>query len=240
MNRDRAQKNIYESKQTGAAQIVNHAKLPTREKLIADCLKAQAGDTAARSRVIEGTCRMAYKIAEHYYILWAPKLPASASFDDVFQAALEGLCVAVDKYRPETGCAFTTCATPWIRNYIQRRGIYPLLSSLKVPERLVTSAVNTDDPILGMNDCSIELDKFSNDGTHLGSKLVDSCNLEEEAIGRLAGEELCDELRGIDERLPLIARLVGDGHTTDHAALHFGVTGQRVRMLLAQAAEAMA
>lgn len=81
------------------------------EKVLAR--RAQDGDEAARQRMIESNLRLVVKIARRYVNGSLPLL-------DLIEEGNLGLIHAVKKFDPERGFRFSTYATWWIRQTIER------------------------------------------------------------------------------------------------------------------------
>ena len=75
--------------------------------------RALLGDEAARQRMIESNLRLVVKIARRYINRGLPLL-------DVIEEGNLGLIHAVKKFDPERGFRFSTYATWWIRQSIER------------------------------------------------------------------------------------------------------------------------
>lgn len=72
-----------------------------------------AGDDAARARMIESNLRLVVKIAKRYMNRGLP-------FLDLIEEGNLGLIKAVEKFKVSKGCRFSTYATWWIRQSIER------------------------------------------------------------------------------------------------------------------------
>lgn len=75
--------------------------------------RAKAGDEVARQQMIESNLRLVVSIAKHYQNRGVP-------FLDLIEEGNLGLMHALEKYDPERGFRFSTYATWWIRQAIER------------------------------------------------------------------------------------------------------------------------
>ena len=87
--------------------------LLSQEELNELIVKAHNGDAEARNIIFESNMRLVSSIAGKF-------LGSSLEFQDLQQEGYIGLMKAIDKYQPDKGFRFSTYATWWIRQSIQR------------------------------------------------------------------------------------------------------------------------
>ena len=96
---------------------VRRTKLFTAEEEFACAMQVRAGDFAARQSMIEHNLRLVVSIAKAYAGRGVP-LP------DLIEEGNLGLMHAIEKFEPERGFRFSTYATWWIRQSVDRALMY--------------------------------------------------------------------------------------------------------------------
>lgn len=108
---------------------IGYSPLLSAEEEVHYARLAQKGDDAARKRMIESNLRLVVKIARRY-------MNRGLAFLDLIEEGNLGLIHAVEKYDPERGFRFSTYATWWIRQTIER-GLMNQTRTIRLPIHVV-------------------------------------------------------------------------------------------------------
>jgi len=92
---------------------IGYESLLTKEEEVSLSKAALKGDQLARERLINGNLRLVVKIARTY-------LHRGLLLSDLIEEGNIGLMHAVEKFKPDLGFRFSTYATWWIRQAIER------------------------------------------------------------------------------------------------------------------------
>jgi RNA polymerase nonessential primary-like sigma factor len=108
---------IFDEPQVDVTQLylneIGQAPLLTAEEEVALARRIAAGDFAARQTMIERNLRLVVNIAKHY-------AHRGLALLDLVEEGNLGLIHALEKFDPERGFRFSTYATWWIRQNIER------------------------------------------------------------------------------------------------------------------------
>lgn len=96
---------------------VRRTELFTAQQEFEFATKARAGDFSARQSMIEHNLRLVVSVAKVY-------LGRGVPLSDLIEEGNLGLMHAIDKFEPDRGFRFSTYATWWIRQSVERALVY--------------------------------------------------------------------------------------------------------------------
>ncbi len=240
-------------------------RLLTRDEERDLARRKDAGDEAAKRKLIESNLRLVMAITRQYARTGVPRL-------DLIQEGNLGLIRAVEKFDYRMGYRLSTYATWWIRQSITR-ALADQGRTIRLPvqvadqvrrivrsRRLLVQKLNRDptvaelaeesgfpveriEQLVNLVDDPVSLDASVGDGDSCYGDLIEdttSDRPDERVDVRLRSTELADGLEQLEPRLREVLELRfglagGEPSTLDEVGERLGVTSERVRQLQSRA-----
>jgi RNA polymerase primary sigma factor len=116
---------LADSLQLFLAEVGRHTLLTAAQEVVL-AKRIERGDVLAKRRMIESNLRLVVSIAKHYRGLGVP-------FLDLIQEGTLGLSRATDKFDWRRGYKFSTYATWWVRQAVQRAVVANQARTIRLP-----------------------------------------------------------------------------------------------------------
>ena len=108
---------------------IRQSKLLTREEEIILIQRSKKGDIAAKNKIVECNLRLVVNIAKKY-------TNRGVEFMDLIEEGNLGLIHALEKFEPERGFRYSTYATWWVRQNMQKT-LYNHAKTVRIPAYLL-------------------------------------------------------------------------------------------------------
>jgi len=175
---------------------------PARDAQARLALAARNGDRGSRNVMILRNRRLALSLARRYQGRGVPR-------EDLEQEALLGLIIAVDRFDPARGTAFSTYATFWIRQKLQR-AVERTSPLTHLPGRRKTANAPAElPPPSRPTVVSLNAPARAGGDTPLGELVPDPLSLAGDPLDRLVCELATEATNRIMEFLPEVLACSG-------------------------------
>ncbi len=210
-----------------------------------DHLRSIDGGERARRRFIESNVRLVWSMAAKF------SRPNHVELEDVYQDGLLGLHTAVDRYDWTTGYRFSTYATWWIRQAMQR-GLENTGSTIRIPAEVRGAVLNESNTDEGGREKAARralavdsIDRpLGGDEFHISDTLIADGDVAEDVSRRVIAESVVELLGSLDgsTRSMLIRRFGLDGgepESYQSIADDVGLSAPAVRKRILKAIESI-
>ena len=235
---------------------VNTAKLPrlSSEEISELLVKARAGDSAAREKLINGNLRLVLSVIQKF-------MGRGENADDLFQVGCIGLIKAIDNFDPSHLVKFSTYGVPMIsgeiRRYLRDNSVLRVSRSMRdtayqamqAKERLaaelgrepdveeIAAALNLprSEVVFALDAISEPISLYEPVFTENGENMTvmdqvgDSSNTDENWLSRIALGEALDSLSDREKRI--LSLRFYDGRTQMEVAGEIGISQAQVSRL---------
>ena len=235
---------------------VNTAKLPrlSSEEISELLLKARAGDSAAREKLINGNLRLVLSVIQKF-------MGRGENADDLFQVGCIGLIKAIDNFDPSHLVKFSTYGVPMIageiRRYLRDNSALRVSRSmrdvayqaLQMKEKLTAEhgrepeveeiaralGLSRSDVVFALDAISDPISLYEPIYTESGENMTvmdqvrDSRNTDENWLSRIALGEALDALNDREKRI--LSLRFFDGRTQMEVADEIGISQAQVSRL---------
>lgn len=196
--------------------------------------RIQAGDQDAIDELVRHNLRLVKSIVRRYWTL-----DPATTWDDLFQEGLLGLYIAARRFQPERGLKFSTYATSWIVNKVQRAAVTsgtirrPANRNYQHKKPVSAHAQRNMHPVVRL-DAPLRDRKGDEGSTTLADIIADaSASVEDQAFANIEFERIFAALK-LNERGQAVLRDYLSGLSRREAQKKHGVSSSWLHQMLKQ------